>query len=212
TQVRLRHNYVGAVDFTYSVTHARDAFVGGSAEAGFARPDLKNDIDVREVGAAYERVLPLYPAFDLRLFGAARRVHRVGVIEFRATCPQDFDVYIAQPTLPRFISSDKLTIGGTYVFMDIPPVDCAGGPFPDDPLSARGRRIAAVNFEYAFYSPLLLPSLDLASLRPFRTPTRGLYFYGGYVNDDELFGDHRAVNHHVYAGSPLAGPGPYDLG
>jgi hypothetical protein len=211
TEVRLRHPYVGAIDFTYSLAHAENAFVGGS-NAGFARPAEKNDIDVREIGAAYERVVPLYPAFDLRLAAAARRVHRVGVIEFRATCPQDFNVYVAQPSLSRFIGSDKLTIGGTYVLMDIPPVDCPGGPFPDDPLSARGRRIAAVNFEYAFYSPILLPSLDLLSLRPFRTPTRGLYLSAGYVNDNELFGDHRTISETFYAGARLEGPGPFDVG
>jgi len=173
---------------------------------------VKNDIDVREIGGAYERVVPLYPLFDLRVAAAFRRVHRTGVIEYRADCPQDFNVYVAQPALSRFLGSDKLTVSGAYVFMDIPPVDCPGGPFPDDPLSARGRRIAAVNVEYALYSPVLLPSLDLASLRPFRTATRGWYFYGGYVNDNELFGDHRSNINTFYAGSRLEGPGPYDIG
>src|SRR5215471_13323654 len=210
TQARIRHHVLGAIDFTYGLSHAERAF-GGGGPGGFSQPGVKNDIDVREIGGAYERVVPLYPLFDLRVAAAFRRVHRTGVIEYRADCPQDFNVYVAEPALSRFLGSDKLTVGGAYVFMDIPPVDCPGGPFPDDPLSARGRRIAAVNVEYALYSPVLLPSLDLASFRPFRTSTRGWYFYGGYVNDNELFGDHRSNNNTFYAGSRLEGPGPYDI-
>jgi len=209
-QLRLRHTYLGAIDLTYGILHAKNAALG--QDQGFGYPELKHDVDVRELGAVYERVLPLYPLFDLRLNGGIKRVHRVGVVEYLPTCAQDFNVYEAKPSLSRFVTSDKLTIGGVYAFMDIPPIDCPRGPPVDDPLNVRGRRIAAVNFEYAFYSPVLLPSLELGSLRPFRTPTRGWYVYGGYVNDNEVFGDHRTINETFYGGSRLEGPGPFDIG
>jgi hypothetical protein len=120
-----------------------------------------------------------------------------------------------KPSLSRFVTSDKVTVGGTYVFMDIQPLDpakCDRAPALTDPLNVRGRRIAAVTFEYAFYSPLLLPQVSLGSLRPYRTPTRGLYLSGGYVNDNEVFGDHRAINETFYGGVRLEGPGAFDIG
>jgi hypothetical protein len=209
-QLRLRHAYLGALDFTYSILKAKNAAI-----TQFDRPEARNDIDVREVGVAYQRTLPLYPLFDLNLRGGVRRVHRVGMVEYLPTCAQDFNVYEAKPSLSRFLTSDKVTVGGTYVFMDIQPIDpaqCPGGPALTDRLNVYGRRIAAVTFEYAFYSPLLLPQVSLGSLRPYRTPTRGLYLSGGYVNDNEVFGDHRTINETFYGGVRLEGPGVFDVG
>jgi hypothetical protein len=206
-QLRLRLAYFGAVDLTYSIVKAKDAMI-----TSFDKPAIHNDIDVKEIGGAYERTFPLYPLFDLNVRGGIRRVHRVGVVEYLPNCAQDFNVYEVRPALSRFVSSDKLTVGGTFVFMDIQPINCAGGPDPTDPLNVRGRRIAAATFEYAFYSPLLLPQLSLGSLRPYRTPTRGLYLSGGYVNDNEVFGDHRAINETIYGGIRLEGPGAFDIG
>lgn len=209
TELRLRHAYVGAVDLRYGVLKAKDAALGGTL--GFGYPEQKNDIAVREISVAYERVLPLYPLFDLKIRGGAKRVHRVGVVEAQPTCAQDFNVYEVSPVLSRFVSSDKLTLGGTYVSMDIPNLDCPGVD-RNSYLSVRGRAISAVNVEYAFYSPVVLPALQLASLRPYRTSTRGLYVSAGYVNDNEVYGDHRIVNETFYAGSRLEGPGPFDVG
>jgi len=216
-QLRLRHATWGALDFTYGVFTGKNAAI-----TAFARPServvppggppILNDVDVREIGGAYERVIGLYPLFDLKVAGGARRVHRVGTVEGFPTCAQDFNLYEARPSLSRFVSSDKLTLGGVFVLFDMPPVDCPGGPTPDQATSVRGRRIAAATVEYAFYSPLVLPRLDLASLHPYRTPTRGLYLYGGYVNDNEVFGDHRTINETYYGGARLEGPGKFDIG
>jgi hypothetical protein len=203
-QLRLRMAYLGALDLTYSIVKAKDAMI-----TSFGNPFVRNDIDVKEIGVAYERPVPLYPLFDLNVRAAVRRVHRVGVVEFLPTCAQDFNVYEAKPSLSRFVSSDKLTVSGTYVFMDIQPIDDCTSP---SPLNVRGRRIAAANVEYAIYSPLVLPQLSLASLRGYRTPTRGLYLSAGYVNDNEVFGDHRAINETYYGGIRLEGPGVFDIG
>lgn len=209
TQLRLRHTFLGALDASYGLLKAQNAALGGTL--GFGSPEQTHDIRVRELGAAYERVLPLYPLFDLKIAGGVKHVHRVGVVEAQPNCAQDFYSYEVNPSLSRFVSSDKLTLGGTYVFMDIPNLDCPGVD-PTSYLSVRGRAITAVNLEYAFYSPLLLPSLHLASLRSYRTGTRGLYLNAGYVNDNEVYGDHRIVNETFYLGSRLEGPGPFDIG
>jgi hypothetical protein len=206
-QLRLRMAYVGSIDLTYGIVKAKDAMI-----THFDVPSQRNDIDVKEIGGAYERTFPLYPLFDLNVRGGIRRVHRVGVVEYLPDCAQDFNVYEVKPSLSRFVSSDKLTVSGTYVFMDIQPIDCVGGPPANDPLNVRGRRIAAANVEYAFYSPLVLPQVSLASLRGYRTPTRGLYLSAGYVNDNEVFGDHRAINETYYGGIRLEGPGAFDIG
>jgi hypothetical protein len=206
-RLRLRQRHVGALDLSFSSSRADQAQI-----ADFGQPSqAKVDVAARELGVGYERVLPLYPLFDLRLSAGVSRVHRVGVVEFAPDYAQDFTVYRLSPSASRFIGSDKLTLGYTLVIMDIPRLGAPAAD-PESYLSIRGRSIWAANVEYAFYSPLLLPALHLASLRPYRTPTRGLYLYAGYVNDNEVFGDRRSINETIYAGARLEGPGAYDLG
>jgi hypothetical protein len=206
TRLRLRQRHVGALDLSFGSSKAVQAQI-----ADFGQPSSpKVDVSADEFGVAYERVLPLYPLFDLKLSAGLSRVHRVGVVEFAPDYAQDFTVYRLSPSVSRFVGSDKLTLTYTLVLMDIPRL----GPPVADPesyLSIRGRTIWAANVEYAFYSPLLLPSLHLASLRPYRTPTRGLYLYAGYVDDNEVFGDRRSINQTIYAGARLEGPGAYDV-
>ncbi|HEY4106803.1 MAG TPA: hypothetical protein VGM44_23040 [Polyangiaceae bacterium] len=207
TQVNLRQTDIGEVSFLYSWERDYKAAI-----TAFANPEGLNDIKVNIAGVEYKRVIPLYPAFDFMLDAKVTEVHRTGVVEDLADCEQDFPVYEFHPALSRFISSDKLTLSGTYVFMDIPDVTCGTYAQAQEYLRRRGRQITAVNLEYAIYSPLLLPSLGLGSLRPYRTPTRGLYLNAGYVNDNEVFGDVRVLNNTVFGGARLEGPGPYDLG
>lgn len=206
TELRLRHTHLGAVDLSYGTVHAERAAI-----TAFVDPSVKNDIDVKQVGVAYERVIPLYPLFDFKLALGVKRVERRGVVESSPNCSQTFPVYEARPSVSRFISSDKLTINGVFVLMDIPDVPCDGQPKHATYLDVRGRAITGLNLEYAIYSPLLLPALGLGSLRPYRTTTRGLYLSAGYVNDNEVFGDHRAVNETFFAGARLEGPGAYDI-
>ena len=208
TELNIRHPYLGEVSLLYAVEHDKDAAI-----TAFGNTNVLNDIDVKLAGVEYKRVIPLYPAFDFRIQARASKVQRTGVVEGLPNCEQDFPVYEFKPAISRFISSDKLTLSGTYVYMGIKPIDCPGVPIgTPDYLLVRGRAITAVNLEYAFYSPLLLPSLDLGSLRPFRTPTRGLYLNAGYVNDNEVFGDHRVINETFFGGARLEGPGPFDIG
>jgi len=202
TWLNLRHPAVGEVSLFYSTIHDKNAAI-----TKFIDPFGLNDIDVKQYGVEFKRVIPLYPLFDFKLQARASEVHRTGVVEYLPTCEQDFPVYEFKPAISRFIGSDKLTINGTYVYMDIHPI-CGAVDYT----GVRGRSIAAANIEYAIYSPLLLPSLSLGSLRPYRTPTRGLYLNAGYVNDNEVFGDHRVINSTYFGGARLEGPGPYDIG
>lgn len=202
TWLNLRHPAIGEVSLFYTVIHDPKAAI-----TKFIDPFGLNDIDVKQWGVEYKRVIPLYPAFDLKLQARVSEVHRTGVVEYLPTCEQDFPVYEFKPAISRFFGSDKLTLNGTYVYMDIHPI-CGA----TDYTGIRGRAIAAANIEYAIYSPLLLPSVGLGSLRPYRTPTRGLYLNAGYVNDNEVFGDHRVINSTFFAGARLEGPGAYDLG
>jgi len=208
TELNIRHPYLGEVSLWYAVEHDKDAAI-----TNFGDTTKLNDIDVKLEGVEYKRVIPLYPAFDFRIQARASEVQRTGVVEGLPNCEQDFPVYEFKPAISRFISSDKLTLSGTYVYMGIKPIGCPGVPIGTAPyLLVRGRAITAVNLEYAIYSPVLLPSLQLGSLRPYRTPTRGIYLNAGYVNDNEVFGDHRVINETYFGGARLEGPGPYDLG
>ncbi len=207
TQVNIRQTDIGEVSLLYAWAHAYKAAI-----TAFGNPAVLNDIKVDIFGAEYKRVIPLYPAFDFMFDVKATEVHRTGVVEDLADCEQDFPVYEFHPALSRFISSDKLTLSGTYVLMDIPDVECATYAQAQPYLRKRGRQISAVNLEYAIYSPLLLPSLQLGSLRPYRTPTRGLYLNAGYVNDNEVYGDVRVITNSAFGGMRLEGPGPYDVG
>ncbi len=208
----LRHNYVGLIFLGAAFETGKSAAFDDFTQIGQAQPRL-HDVDVRQLTIGYERSLALYPLFDLRLQLQYQRVHRVGLVEYHPTYEQDFPLYFAKPQLSRFIGSDKLTLTGTYALMAIPDLDGAarGALPPGDYLLKRGRLIAGVEVEYAFYSPLLLPSLHLASLRPYRTPTRGLYLTAGYVTDNELYGDRRIVNDTIHGGVRLEGPGKWDI-
>ncbi len=54
-----------------------------------------NDVNVRQIGGAWERVLPLYPLFDAKVGVSYKRVHRTGVVEFLPNKAEDFNLYEA---------------------------------------------------------------------------------------------------------------------
>lgn len=202
----IRHNYLGLVMLHYMRLHAEEAAI-----PVFSFPsDPKTDIDVEQMGVSYQRVFPLYPVLDFGILGSVQNVKRTGTVEYFPDYTQDFMVYEVQASASRFITSDKLIISGTYVYMDIP--DLPDSIDPNPVTKVRGRSITAVNAQYAFYSPLLLPALHYGSLRPYRTPTRGLYLNAGYVNDNEVFGDHRTINETIFGGVRLEGPGRWNIG
>jgi hypothetical protein len=160
-----------------------------------------------ELGVGYTRTLPLYPLFDLRLHGNYKRIHRTGVVEFLPEHEERFDFYELKPSLSRFFGSDKLTLGLTYVFMDIPNLPGGGNPA----LSERSHLIRGAELGYALYSPLVLPSLSVGSLYGHRTPTRGWYFWAGFAQSDQVYGLRTVTDRDYYLGTRFEGPGAYDF-
>lgn len=200
-RVRIRQSNVGAVDLLHTYHKSEEAQI-----TSFYLPDKLNDVEVQEVGVGYQRELPLYPLFDARLRGTVKRIERTGVIEFLPENKEQFMAYELKPSFSRFISSDKLSLNLTYVFMDIPTL----------PLSApgegkRGFWIRGAELQYAIYSPLVLPAFDYGSLRGYRTPTRGWYWWAGFVQYDQVYGLHTVTQKDLYLGTRLEGPGVWDL-
>lgn len=205
-KVRLRHNYVGAVDLLYYKSHAREAQITSfySVSPVYGVP-VFNDVDVQEMGVGYERVLPLYPVLDLKLAGNLRRVSRVGVVEFLPEREETFNLYEGKLAMSRFVGSDKVTAELGYALLDI-----TDGPGPTVE-QMREKHIRSALLEYALYSPLVLPKLEHGSLTTVRTPTRGWYFYAGALFDDEVYGTRTVRKRDLFAGTRFEGSERWDI-
>jgi hypothetical protein len=218
TKLRYRQNPIGTLDFVYELSHAKQsqitsfyypagcklAVTGLCTELDGSMNGL-NDVDVRQMGGAWERVLPLYPLFDAKVGLSYKRVHRTGVVEFLANKPEDFNLYEGKLALSRFVGSDKITAELGYTYFDMP---LGKGPVPEQ---QRSRHIRSALLEYALYSPLVLPSLAAGEPSFLRTPTRGWYFYAGVVQDDELYGFRTVTKRDLFLGSRFEGSGIFDI-
>jgi hypothetical protein len=229
-KIRIRQNPIGTFDILHGYLHQ-----WGSQVYNFYNPtnacrvvDNKNepcapgqpafsDIQVQQLGLGYERVFPLYPLFDLRLAGTAQRIWRDGIVEFHPynyylpnadgtyyapNRQETLNLYELKPSISRFIGADKLVINGVWAMLDIPT-----GTFDAPPVEQLRRKvIRAVNFEYGDYHTLVLPTIDYGRLSTYRTPTRGLYFFGGFMEDGELWGSHEVLARDYYGGLRFEGP------
>jgi hypothetical protein len=217
-KVRIRQNALGTFDLLH--TYLRQ---WGSQIYNFYDPTRDcesprvcdatlpefSDIQVQQIGVGYERVFPLYPVMDLRLAGTVQRVWRDGIVEFHpwnvnhvgvSNVREGLNLYEFKPSISRFLGADKLTINGTVAVLDLPTQ-----PTPvDDRL--RRKVIEAITFEYGDYHTLILPTLEYGGLSTYRTPTRGLYIFGGVMQDGEAWGSHRVVGRDYYLGTRLEGP------
>jgi hypothetical protein len=90
--------------------------------------------------------------------------------------------------------------------MDIP--NLPGGA---DAESKRGRWIRGGEIQYAIYSPLALPNLGMGAFQGYRTPTRGWYWYGGFVQSDNVYGLRTVVQQDIYLGSRFEGVDAWDI-
>jgi|GEM_PF-2001639 len=215
-KLRYRQNPIGTLDFTYDQSHAEQAqitsfyFPAGCSLAPLCTEldgslNGLNDVNVRQIGGAYERVLPLYPLFDAKVGLSYKRVHRTGVVEFLPNRAEDFNLFEGKLALSRFVGSDKITaeLGYTYFQMPLGP-----GPVPEQ---QRSRHIRSALLEYALYSPLVLPSFTPGEPSFLRTPTRGWYFYTGIVQDDEQYGFRTVTKRDIFLGSRFEGSGIFDI-
>jgi len=200
-RLRLRHNWIGAIDLEYRWFKAEKGQI-----SEFTRPDHFVDVSVSELGGGFDRSIGIGSWFDLDLAASLRRTSRTGTVEFLPEQEQSFFTFETTPTISRFIGPDKLSLRGAYVFMAIP--DLAGGMEYE---RRRGQTIRAVHLEYAMYRPVLLPRLDRGSFRLERRYTRGWHFFGGVAEDSQIYGLRQVVGRDYYLGTSLKGLGAYDV-
>jgi hypothetical protein len=208
--VRLRQNYLGALDFLYSYDHMVKGQIFGYYPPLNTDGTPANwqfvDTTVQQAGLNYQRVVGLYPLFDVKLAGTVARVDRLGIVEFQPNEREKFWLYEARPSISRFIGPDKVTLDFVYSYMNV--TDTPYG-VPDEAL--RAKYIRAVNLEYALYSPLVLPEIRSGELGMHRTPTRGWYFNVGAADDDDVYGLRTVRKHDYYLGTRFEGAGNYDF-
>lgn len=201
-RVRLRQSWIGTLD-----GHYRRMRLWDSQIVSFADVNERTDVDIEEVGVTWRRTLDLYPAFDLTLDAGYARQNRVGVVETLPDELETLNVYVVSPTISRFVGPDKISLGGTYVYFDIPE-----RPEPAIDQSQRQRVIRAGFIDYALYRPLRLPQVQYGTFAARRTSTRGLHFFATAMHDQERFGS-SVIDREAYSfGSTLKGIEGYDVG
>jgi len=223
-KLRIRQNLLGTFDLLHTYLYQRESQAYNYYDpTRFCSADricdptlpVFSDIRVQQVGGGYERVIPLYPVFDLRIAGTVQRAWRDGIVEFHpynvnhigvTNRREQVNLYEFKPSISRFIGPDKLTINAVYAMLDISPT-------PDAPPLEQFRRkvIRAINFDYGYYRPMVLPTLTAGGISTYRTPTRGLYFFGGLMEDAEAWGTHHVIARDFYGGMRFEGPHDTDL-
>src|SRR6266542_1748144 len=205
---RIRHNYVGAVDLLHEYSRSRKSQItsyylrtaSSSPEGDDLPSDLFADVTVQQIGAGYQRVVPLYPLFDVRLAGSYQRVARRGAVEFEPQRKENFNLYEVKPSVSRFVGSDKVTLDGVYALLDLS--DTVGG-IPNERF--RKVYIRSLRLEYALYSPLVLP------FAAHRSAMRGWYFYAGAAEDAKVYGLRTVTQRDYYGGSRFEASGAFDF-
>ena len=219
-KVRIRQNFLGTFDLLHTYLYQWSSQVYNFYDpAEIKRQDLPqfSGIQVNQIGGGYERVFPLYPLFDLRLAGTIQHGWRDGIVEFHPynlypplesngtyAYPDEREtltLYEFKPSVSRFIGPDKLVVNFVWAFLDFS--NTYGAPPPEQ---VHQKGIRAINFEYGDYRPLVLPTMDYGTLSTYRTPTRGLYFFGGVMEDNEKWGTNLVLARDYYGGIRFEGP------
>jgi hypothetical protein len=199
-RVRVRQEFLGAFDFIHEYNQAPKSMITSFYLNPPGNDVPLNDVTVQQLGAGYNRVLPLYPLFDARIEASVQRVKRKGTIEFLPNREENFNLYELKPSVSRFLGPDKLSLDGTYVLLDM--ADVWGG-ITDE--RQRKEYIRAARLEYALYRPFVFPSDDV------RTATRGWYFFAGAVQDDKVYGTRTVTARDVFGGTRFEGAGAFDF-
>jgi hypothetical protein len=200
-RARIRQTRMGAIDVLHSYHKSEKSQI-----TSFYQPTTFNDVTVQELGAAFTREFDLYPAFDMRLHGTYKRIQRTGVVEFLPDHEEEFNFYEIKPSFSRFLGANKLSLNLTYVFMDIP--DLPGGVASE---SDRSHSIYGGELSYSIHAPLVLPAINMGSLYGQRTPTRGWYFWAGFVQSDQVYGLRTVTQRDAYLGTRFEGARHIDL-
>jgi len=199
-RLRLRQNILGAIDVGY-----RALYIFNGQVISYDQPTVFGNAEVQDFGVTYKRGFNLYPVFDATIEASYHEIQRQGIVEFFPNQWENIGLAEVKPSVSRFIGPDVLTVGATYVNMNISPV--VGGEIDQ---RARARAITAAYFDYAFYRPLLLPQTS-ESLRVRRQSTRGFHLFGGAAFDNEVFGTRLAQKRDYYGGTSLMGLGRWDF-
>lgn len=214
-RVRIRQNFVGAFDISAAYEKCQDECQVTSyyltpghtdREHPAAKHGAYNAVNMRELGAGYERVFPLFPIMDFKLKGGVKYYDRQGVIEFFPYEHEGFLGYEARPSFSRFIGPDKLTLDLTWVYLDITEV-----PYGVPVEAARDKYIRAANIEYAIYRPFTLPEVRHGALGVYRAPTRGWYWNLGGADDNDVYGTRTVKRRDLYLGTRFEGAGNWDM-
>jgi hypothetical protein len=190
-KLRIRFNWLGALDLGYDYFYSPQSQI-----TSFFQPDAFNDLKVSTYSVGYNRTFDLYPAFDANVSLQYQWVTRTGFVEFLPLLTENFPTYLATATLGRNFGPDKLTLTGSYVYMDIP--DYTTGLIDE---RKRAESIRAVTLDYAIYRSFILPGADR------RTYTRGWHWYGGLAYDDGIWGTRAVEKRDIFAGTSLLGIG-----
>jgi hypothetical protein len=199
-RVRLRHNLLGAFDFIHEYNRAPKSMISSFYLNPPGDDVPLNDVTVQQLGGGYNRVFPLYPLFDARIEASVQRVKRRGTVEFLPNREENFNLYEIKPSVSRFLGSDKLSLDGVYVLLDM--ADEPGG-ITDE--RQRKEYIRAARLEYALYRPFVFPSEEV------RTATRGWYFFAGAVQDDKVYGTRTVTTRDFFGGTRFEGAGIFDV-
>jgi len=201
-RLRLRQRWLGTLDGHYGRMKLWDSQI-----ISFSDVTRRTDVEIEEFGFTYRRTLNLYPVCDLTLDAGYTRQSRVGVVETLPDEVEKLNVFVVSPTVSRFVGPDKISIGGTYVFFDIP-----NRPEPALDQSERQRVMRAGFIDYAVYRPLRLPQVQFGTMQTKRVSTRGLHFFATVLNDQERFGTTVVTRESYSGGTSLKGIEGYDFG
>ncbi len=201
-RLRLRQPHLGTLDF-----YARKAKLFDSQIVSYGDVGYRTDVNLEELGVTYRRTVTIPRWFDLTIDANYGRQRRKGVVETWPEVTEKINVYVGGVTLSRFVGPDKLSIGATYVFFDIPD-----RPEPAVDESQRQRVMRAGFIDYAIYRPLRLPALAKGTLTARRTYSRGWHWFGTALIDDERFGNTIVKRRAYSGGTTLKGLQGYDFG
>jgi hypothetical protein len=201
-RLRLRQSWLGTFDLYYRRSKLYNAQI-----VSYDDIDWKTDVNLQEMGVAYRRTINLYPLFDFTIDANYGRQQRTGVVETLPWVTEDINVYTVSPTLSHFVGPDKLSVGGTYVYFDIPD-----RPEPALDQSQRQRTIKAGFVDYAIYRPIRFPQVQAGTLTARRQYTRGWHWFATGMWDDERFGSTMVRRRAYGGGTTLKGIQGYDIG
>jgi hypothetical protein len=187
-RLRLRQSWLGTLDF-----HYRRAQLFDSQLIYYSDITQRTDVKIKEMAVTYRRTVDLKFA-DFTLDAQYAHQVRSGVVETLPNVKENINVFVVAPTLSRFIGPDKLSIGATYVYFDIPD-----RPEPAIDQGQRQRVMKAAFVDYAIYRPLRFPQLQAGTLQAKRQYSRGWHWFGTALIDDERFGS-VMVHRRAYSG------------